>query len=73
MENSSTDTSEDRVSRDEVDYWLTLDRTDMELSGLPSMYNDAEALSDALGVERDYEHKMLFRIRRRLAKLGDRF
>lgn len=66
MANTHTDTQSNRPKQWEVDYWATIDRTDMELSGEPLKYHtDAEVL-DSLGVEGSYLRVILGRMRKRL-------
>lgn len=64
MENHYTDTQSQRPSQSVVKYWMDIDRTDMELSGLPLKYRDANELVDSLGVEDSYERVILSRIRK---------
>ena len=68
MENTPTDTPSERINQWEVGYWSTIDRIDMELSGLPLKYHTAEEMADSLGAERYGENKLLHVIRKRLAK-----
>ncbi len=68
MENIPTDTQSNRANQWEIDYWSTIDRVDMELSGLPLKYHSAEEMADSLGAERYGEHKLLHVIRKRLTK-----
>ena len=71
MENTPTDTPSARSSQWEIDYWSTIDRVDMELSGLPLKYHSAEEMADSLGAERYVEYKLLYVIRKRLTKSRD--
>ena len=68
MENTPTDTQSSRAKQWEVGYWLEIDRTDMELSGLPLKYHDTDEMADSLGVERYAEFKLLHEVRKRLTK-----
>ena len=71
MDNISTDTQSKRPPQIEVDYWSTIDRTDMELSGLPLKYHSTNDLSDALGTENEAFYMLVSRLRKRLVRSCD--
>lgn len=68
MENTSIDTRSNRARQIEVDYWATIDRVDMELSGLPLKYHTTVEMADSLGIEEWSEYKLLHELRKRLTK-----
>lgn len=68
MDNTPTDTQSNRAKQWEVDYWSKIDRTDMELSGLPLKYHTSVEMSDSLGIEDHADFKLLHEIRKRLTK-----
>jgi hypothetical protein len=66
MVNHSTDTQFGNAKQDSIDYWLTIDQIDSELSGTTIKYNSSIELAAAVGIDPQNERKMLFRLRRRL-------
>lgn len=70
MENTLTDTQSNRSKQWEVDYWSTIDRTDMELFGEPLKYHSSEEIADSLGTDDEYIYPILSKIRKRLARCG---
>ena len=66
MENTYTDTQSQRPSRSTVKYWMDIDRTDMELSGLPFKYHSGREAADALGIDDQVIDEMFYRIRKRI-------
>jgi len=68
MESTSTDTESTRASQDEIDYWLTIDRTNLELSGGSIKYYRTRDILDSLGVNQNYFYILMARLRRRLER-----
>ena len=66
MANISTDTQSERAKKTDIDYWLTIDRTDMELNGDPCKYHRTRDILDSLGVNDDYMSILLQRLRSRI-------
>ena len=63
MEKNYTDIHHARAKGCEIDYWLTIDKIDAELSGLPLKYRSDEDVSSALGVNPNMIHDTLYRLR----------
>ena len=68
MENNYTATQSQRLSQSIVKYWMDIDRTDMELSGLPIKYSTDAEMVDNLGLDSEYIYPLLSRIKTRLAR-----
>jgi uncharacterized protein YqjF (DUF2071 family) len=68
MENISTDTQSNRASKEEIDYWLTIDRTNLELSDASIKYCRTRDILDSLGVNQNYFYILMFKLRRRLER-----
>ena len=71
MEKNSTAIRHVRAKGHEIDYWLTIDSIDAELSGLPLKYRSHDDVSSSLGVDTQMIRSVLFRLRRS-AKLATR-
>ena len=71
MEKNSTDIHHARAKGHEIDYWLTIDMIDAELSGLPLKYRSHDEVSAAIGVDTQMIRSVLFRLRHS-AKLATR-
>lgn len=70
MENTSTDIPSSSASREEVGYWLTIDRTSLELSDASIKYCSTKDILDSLGVNQNYYYILMFKLRRRLERNG---
>ena len=68
MESTSTDTESTRISPEEVDYWLTIDRTNLELSDAAIKYFRTRDILDSLGVNQNYFYILMHKLRRRLER-----
>ena len=69
MDKTSTDTQCGRASGIEMDYWLTIDWIDSELSGTPLKYHSDPQVSASLGVNQNIIHDTLYRLRPALLRL----
>lgn len=72
MAKKSTDTQYQRAKGPIIDYWLTIDKIDSELSGMPLKYRNNEQVSAALGVSPQMVRCTLFNIRKDLTTLRDK-
>ena len=70
MDNHSTDTQSERAKAASIDYWLTIDKIDSELSGMPLKYRSAEQVSAALGVGRKWVDVILYERRKALLAIN---
>ena len=68
MESTSTDTQSTRASKEEIEYWLTIDRTHLELSNASIKYFRTRDILDSLGVNQNYFYILMFKLRRRLER-----
>ena len=66
MENTPTDSQQNRDPRWEIDYWARIDAIDAELSGDTIAYATNCEMRDALGVGDSYMRLILFKLRQRL-------
>lgn len=66
MGKTYTDIHHTRARSEEIDYWLTIDLIDSELSGTSIKYHSPIDLAAAVGIDPQNERKMLFRLRQRL-------
>lgn len=71
MENNCIAIHHVRAKGEDIDYWLTIDSVDSELSGLPLKYRNHDDVSSALGVDTQMIRSVLFRLRHS-AKLATR-